>query len=347
MTTQLQRIVAFSRIHQPVVYTSELLKYDFPFLVANGLAPWCFSQLKKNDSPDTAPEVLALFRKSYMANMVRNNHLLQVYKLMVDAFAAHRIPMRALKGIALAHTVYPDNALRPMGDIDIWVPEGRGLHAIKLLSQLGATEAVVPRSNLHEQTAAHMRAMRLNGVLVEVHQRLFAMGNKWNIKLPESLADECFNLGGVAPLPHDLFGYHLAAHACYGLQLGGMRLAWLLDLALLVDRQSDPGAFVARIIDFNSANRHQVANLMEWVNLFRDPDAQWPQSFPPVNQFHQPEQVKNTHRWVNFNDIVHTPGIGRKCRLFFRELFPCNEYMRFRYGQTGVAAHLRRLRFKT
>ncbi|MFT3738838.1 MAG: nucleotidyltransferase family protein [Breznakibacter sp.] len=346
MPTQLQRVVALCRLKEPMVYEPELLERDFPFLVANGVAPWCFYQLKQAERHNVDPSVLALFRQSYMAQLVRHGRLTHTYKQVGVLFRQAALPMVALKGMALANHVYPDGALRPMGDIDVLVPEGKGADAIALLKTLGASEAVVPRSALHEQTSAHMRAMQLDGVLIEVHQRLFALGSAWNVPLRRVISEAGMGQGPVDVLPDVWFGYHLAAHACYGYQMGGMRLGWLLDLALLMDRQPDPAGFVRQVMALNVRFRNELADVWAWADLLRHPDVEWPVSFPPLAAFRQPDGIKKNHRWINIGNIWMTPGIGNKLHLFFRELFPCNDYMRFRYGRTGIGTRLRRFRLR-
>ncbi len=53
------------------------------------------------------------------------------------AFAAAAVPMRLLKGSALAHTVYPEPPARHVGDIDLWVAPADLPRALALLPALG------------------------------------------------------------------------------------------------------------------------------------------------------------------------------------------------------------------
>lgn len=53
------------------------------------------------------------------------------------ALAEADIPALWLKGIVLAETVYPQPALRPMGDLDVLVPYAERLHAVQVLERSG------------------------------------------------------------------------------------------------------------------------------------------------------------------------------------------------------------------
>ena len=43
----------------------------------------------------------------------------------LEVLAAAGIPSRVLKGVALAHTAYPQPELRVFGDVDLLVPSAR------------------------------------------------------------------------------------------------------------------------------------------------------------------------------------------------------------------------------
>lgn len=61
----------------------------------------------------------------------------QVMQELSAAFQSARIPLIALKGIALAPLVYPADYLRPMRDIDVLVPRGQQNDAGRLLREYG------------------------------------------------------------------------------------------------------------------------------------------------------------------------------------------------------------------
>jgi hypothetical protein len=315
---------------------------DIEFLKQNGLGPWTFVQLKEQG---TTKDISAL-KLSYIANLVRNEKLLKIYTEVTDRLRQAGIPSVALKGMALANTVYPDKALRPMGDIDLLVPAGKGTTAIQIIKEMGGNQSFEPRSALHEQTASHMRAMHYNGVLIEVHQRLFALGNRYN--LPQNDLDKIVaaaqpSVSGVVALPDDCFAYHLAAHAHYGYIQDGVRLGWLLDMALLINKQNNKEAFIERVAKLNPTVYGDINKILGWANLLNAKTNNLPYNeLPKQNTFLQPKNIKHTYRWLNLKQIWQTPGLGNKLKLFVRELFPTAAYMQFQYGQSGLGVYLKR-----
>jgi hypothetical protein len=81
------------------------------------------------EAPSLRPLVLAAVWKQLAAarRMHAALHLRRQRQLraLLDAMARRCIPVLVLKGMALAHLVYPEPGLRPMADIDLLVPEER------------------------------------------------------------------------------------------------------------------------------------------------------------------------------------------------------------------------------
>jgi len=82
--------------------------------------------------PSATQEVL---RGSSMAAAMQYLDRKRVLRAAIGALDRTGIPSIVLKGMALAHTVYPTPTLRPMGDLDIWVAAGRFDDAIEVLQQ--------------------------------------------------------------------------------------------------------------------------------------------------------------------------------------------------------------------
>lgn len=61
----------------------------------------------------------------------------QVISDICTLFAEHKIPLVALKGLALAPMIYPEERFRPMRDMDILVPQNKEQEAAELLRKIG------------------------------------------------------------------------------------------------------------------------------------------------------------------------------------------------------------------
>jgi putative nucleotidyltransferase-like protein len=89
---------------------------------AHGVAPLVAAQLQKMAMMDhLPPHVRAFLQSAYYRNAARNTLLFGVVQEVLQACHHRGIAVILLKGAALAETVYPHPAVRPMGDIDLLV----------------------------------------------------------------------------------------------------------------------------------------------------------------------------------------------------------------------------------
>lgn len=93
-----------------------------------------------NLSPDcerVCDDILIRLKDEYRWSLARNMLLFDELGRVLKAFSEANIDVIVLKGAALAQTVYPDIALRPMGDVDLLVQEESLKEAEEELSKLG------------------------------------------------------------------------------------------------------------------------------------------------------------------------------------------------------------------
>jgi hypothetical protein len=97
---------------------------------------WCL-QKRRSFSVSVPPAILNDLRDDYyMAHgqrMLRDRELSRIVAALEDT----GISVLLFKGVALAYTVYPDPALRTMGDIDIFIREAQVELAQQVLERLG------------------------------------------------------------------------------------------------------------------------------------------------------------------------------------------------------------------
>jgi hypothetical protein len=128
----------------------------------------------------------------------------------------------ALKGAWLAWHAYPHPALRPMRDIDLWLPSDSIISAYRLLQANGFSATASPQLSLEQavQLDKHLPPLRSRGgVYVELHHRLWEIGGRMDHAAPVAdLADlraRAIRAGKVAYLaPQDTLA-HLIIHAVY------------------------------------------------------------------------------------------------------------------------------------
>ena len=98
------------------------------------LLPLLYNNLIKLKINDTLMKRLkGIYRRTWYENQIRLNLMIRLLEL----FQNSGIKTIVLKGIALIHLYYKDYGLRPMSDLDIFVPTNRAAEAIVLLRKSG------------------------------------------------------------------------------------------------------------------------------------------------------------------------------------------------------------------
>lgn len=208
--------------------------------------------------------------------------------------------------------------------------------------QNGAKRLYPPLSRLHERFHAHISPLAWQNIMIEPHQRLFDMGSRLNLK-KANLFDYLRSTKEHPDIQifNDVMQvYHSATHVFKGYKMGGMRLGWLLDIALLLHRnQSDPG-FIEKVIKLNPQAREQVLSVLQWASSLNSlqPDIKPKIPFPDEAMFHAEQNTEKRHKLIVLNEISNLPGIHNKLFMLFREFFPEKSYMYHKYGKhSGLA----------
>ncbi len=148
---------------------------------AEGVAPLMYSKLKGESSrlgvPQKAMDALAA---EYYRTAANNALLFSELERILAALDAVNIPVIVLKGAALAQTVYPDPALRPMGDLDLLVQRAdlqsaaeflRGLSYVAVKAEyMGVADWLDQAANHH----IHFEGGPGGKLVVELHWNLVA-----------------------------------------------------------------------------------------------------------------------------------------------------------------------------
>lgn len=100
----------------------------------HGLAALLYSSVQPlSIDPHALQKLRDIYRQATLLAMQRAGELCR----LLDALASAGICPVVFKGAALAHTLYPSAACRPMGDIDLWVTHDEMPAAIAALEDLG------------------------------------------------------------------------------------------------------------------------------------------------------------------------------------------------------------------
>jgi hypothetical protein len=130
----LSRLTDLSPAAEPLVAERPSVNMLADWLVAHELAPLAYWRWQKR-WPALAQQLQIDWFAAAAENQLHQENLNQI----VAALTEQGIALVLLKGAALAPTVYPDLACRPMSDIDFWVEPEQMDRAAALMAQLGFT----------------------------------------------------------------------------------------------------------------------------------------------------------------------------------------------------------------
>lgn len=207
--------------------SSGVWNYISQIALAEGVGPLLFHKFKQEDClefvPESARQVLA---QAYYASAGRNQLLLTELQRLLAALEATRVPVLVYKGGALAQTLYPDPALRPMSDLDLLAPPEHLERALAVLRSSGYQQ---------QKTGYHVVLQDHNTppIRLELHWRLAPGDGQTPLPSQEWLWQNRTS-ATFTPEAHLLV---LAAHLV--LQHGkSPRLIWHYDLHLLLKRHA-------------------------------------------------------------------------------------------------------------
>jgi len=135
-----------------------------------GLSPILFKGLPVADPSLGIPrDVISRWFREYLASAASNNRLYQHLEQVLASFNREGIPVILLKGIHLMDTLYPERAMRTVGDIDILVQPDDKKKATRAMAGLGYASIDSPLIR-DPFDCAYVHST--SGVMVEVHSEL-------------------------------------------------------------------------------------------------------------------------------------------------------------------------------
>lgn len=213
------------------------------------------------------PEQQNIMVNARLKSIARNTMLLEKYNRLKEFLEDIGIEPVLIKGMALELTIYGQQGLRQMNDLDILVERERVLEAWELLRSKGY-QSVPPKSFLHKRfmvyIGKHLPELFMDGIAFELHHTLFdptlsriSRSVTNNSKLvedsthrslvapPDSYHD-CRDDNMVLQTEYDGLAYkilapdihflYLVKHLHYHEQHGGAQVRQYLDLCQLMEQ---------------------------------------------------------------------------------------------------------------
>lgn len=232
--------ITSNRLEQ--IESSEDLKKLNQKLIGNRIGTLCFKYLLDHAKDKTSTETVKQLRRRSQRNVMSSLRNVAFLKKLAATFTEQSISWLLLKGDVLGHELYGDFGVRHSGDIDLWVAEENLEQTHQYLLSEGFTlegsyfEKDENYQKIYKRFLPHFSYSRDDGVLIEIHWRLFTIPHFFNLPFEEAHSakhgSEINGTGFPVLEPCHNFLY-LMAHASNHFHV---RIFWLLDLALYLEK---------------------------------------------------------------------------------------------------------------
>ncbi|MBI5303638.1 MAG: nucleotidyltransferase family protein [Chloroflexi bacterium] len=325
----------------------------------HNLAPLFYAALWRYDgAPEPPGALVESLQTAYHQTKIANWVAFREVGELLAIFEREKIPAVLLKGAALANTLYPNIAMRPMGDMDILIHRDDAPRVSDILTARGFTTTLEPTENFYTRFSYDQAFERVGKypLMIEMHWHLFnlpyyreriAIEWFWQRTLPMRVNDQPARV--FAPEAQII---HLAAHAVLHHQGHGLLAAY--DLALVLARYREQINWDDVI---ESARAFGLSRIVQ-SNLARVGDT-WGVSVPNEVRARLARSASvrerilfaiNTAPRVEARDVwdgMNLPSGKSRWLYFWHTFFPSREYMRQRYAITDARTlplhYLRRL----
>ncbi len=322
---------------------------------AHGVAALAYHNLEKINLLTLVPEeVKAYLRGTLMHSLSRNAFNIESMSEVLQLLNKEKIRTVLLKGLALELSVYGNEGLRQMNDVDILISRNQCIKAREILLRNGY-ESLPVKSIFHEFIIAdvgkHLPSLNKNGTSFEIHHDLF--GPRMNL-LTGMLYDNSYEIelkGQKVFIPHpQIFFLYLIRHLNMHEIKNESQLRLYTDLVVLISNYGD-GIINSDLLTYASqaglteilASRLALLRdlwgipfqegIDDFIKKWNDPDS--------INKFifflKSPKNNPVYDKPKVYRHIIRgIPGVHRKFLYLLGDLFPSVSFMKNRYNCTSL-----------
>jgi hypothetical protein len=297
------------------------------------------------------PVVTDSIRAIYHAISWRNIRLFHELETIVEAFRTAGITVVPIKGAWLAELVYANIALRPMGDVDLWVQPDQFEAARQVMYSLGYSSRPKPNRPQAFQDAlgGEVKMFKADAPMVEIHWSLFR--GSWlrhTARIDEQMIWQRtlpYTGENVRQLCLEDAIIHVCVHLAVNHQMSLSCLRTLMDLQYARQRLNiDWSTLALRSRDWRVSSATWLV-LQTLADMFGDPEKQLPLRdlapsslrrlilgrFVSLRTILEGHLISSGHqRFIFLTALVDHPGdiIG----LLRQAVFPDRTWLKLRYG---------------
>lgn len=324
--------------------------------MAEGAAPLLYDRLKDTKGEIHIPEeYLETLKANYYQTAAQNSLLFFELSRILAAFQKADIPTVVLKGTALARTLYSSPALRPIGDIDVLIPErclGQGISIVESMGFNAEEFWAMPELRTGLRRLLFFEA-NFDGctdpmVHVELHWSLVApSGNRYSPDIDWFWAGtQQVSLSGQMALVLTatrnvlfLAGHLMLKHLAFKHGEDRTRLIWFHDLHCVIE-QNEGSIDWDEIVEQAVRFRWQTALLLALTGAMERFGTHLPEGLLErlgvqadrklIRRLESKEAHPSTRFTLTMEDLQHMYWSTR-FRVLWGLLFPEKKYMLWRY----------------
>jgi hypothetical protein len=331
---------------------NEINDWDHSVKLANehGIIALSWYNITETDnSKYVPPEYLKTLRNAYLINITHNTYLYDQLAKILELIKDKDIKVVLLKGMALEKTIYGNQGLRQMTDIDVLVNPNVVLELRRIFMKNGFRSNPF-KSPLYKYLIpylnTHVPRLSKDDAHLEIHYKLFDQkDNSLTEKLLELSTQLKIGEYNAYIPPPQLFFLYLISHLAHHTASGDSQLRQYTDLYLLLSSRFEE-IINDQLIRY-AAEVHmeiQLAGMLCLLHTF------WKIDYPDwLNRFiSQYDHLLETEKFCRFikqpednpdkkvssnylKQITFIPGFFRKVLYVTGFFFPSTGFMRNRY----------------
>ncbi len=207
------------------------------------LMPLVYYGVQVHDLTDSIPKFgLKKLLQAYLFSLGRNEIFFKTLATVLEETYAAGVQPVLWKGIVLADQLYPNRAIRMMGDIDWAIAP----HELEIVSQVFNRLGFTLQDQMTTSDAVYF--MGKNRVVFDVHHRVRLFETKEHLSLTQTLTPLTARLPQIHVLEPTAMLTHLTVHMTGHKAETGPLLFWIMDFVFLLRKWG-------HLIDWNLLNQ--------------------------------------------------------------------------------------------
>jgi len=321
----------------------------------HGVAALVYHNLEKYSLLDGIPgDAVNFLRGALMKNLGRNTFNIESMGEVLRLLNSENIKVVILKGFALENTVYGNEGLRQMSDVDILINRKECIKARKILISNGYVSLPV-KSLFHKLIIAnagkHLPSLLKGGSSVEIHHELFGGGKNILTRMLYDTSYEFKIKGERAYIPRpQIFFLYLVKHLYLHELNNESQLRLYTDLVILIENYRE------EIINYDLLTHAACAGMSEILawrlgplrDLWGIPFPAWIDDF--IDKWYNPDSINRFIFFLKspkgnppldkaryYRQILRDiPGIHNRFLFVLGDLLPTISFMKNRYECTST-----------